>query len=65
MQRAERMGIPFWPAPSVLDTPLWIFEWRDIAAEAVATARSERQRIAAKRDAFAAQQGQHPIQRLG
>lgn len=39
MQRAERCGVPFWPAASVHDIPYLIFDWQDIRAEAEAKAR--------------------------
>lgn len=44
MQHAERLGVPFWPAPSILDTPLLILHWNAIKAEAEAQAEEERAR---------------------
>jgi hypothetical protein len=34
MRLARRNGVPFWPAASVLDIPILIFIWQDIAIEA-------------------------------
>ena len=34
MRLARRSGVPFWPAASVLDIPVLIFIWQDIAIEA-------------------------------
>lgn len=39
MVRARVNGVPFWPAPSILDTPTLIFAWQEIAAAAEAKAK--------------------------
>lgn len=55
MHRARLTGIPFWPAPSILDIPSIIFVWQAIAAETEAAAQPEMERRRAKRAAVAAQ----------
>jgi hypothetical protein len=47
MHRARLMGVPFWPAASILDVPSIIFTWQAIAAEAEAKARPALERKAA------------------
>lgn len=39
MHRARANGVPFWPAPSILDIPILIFAWQEIAAAAEAKAK--------------------------
>ena len=51
MREARRRGIPFWPAPSILDMPALILFWEDCAAEAEARARPVLERRAAERAA--------------
>jgi len=63
MVEAERQGIPFWPAASILDTPSIISFWRSVKVEAETTARTELERIKRKQAALAAQP-HSPIQRL-
>ncbi len=41
MARARATGVPFWPAPSILDTPSIIFDWQDALLEAENRARPE------------------------
>jgi hypothetical protein len=49
MREAERQGVPFWPAASILDTPSIIMTWRSIKAEAEYLARPVMERRAAQR----------------
>lgn len=64
MRRAHLLGVPFWPASSILDMPSIIFAWQDIAAEAEAKAQPEidRQRKIMAAQATAAPT---PMRRLG
>ncbi len=48
MVKAKRNGIPFWPAPSILDMPAIIAVWQSIAAEGEAKARPTLERKAAE-----------------
>jgi len=42
MQRARLMGVPFWPAASILDMPSIILTWQEIAAAAESKAKPRR-----------------------